>query len=122
MTENIELEAGSTTQIGFKGKSFFLFVPRTNEPLEGNRARPQADGHLGIVEPVRGETEVCLKEGNAEPVRVENAPFAGTGGFNPAKRHRTPAAVVPGKVKKPPPQKNRGTDRVDEHQASHRTL
>ena len=121
MTEHVKLEAGGATEVRFKGKSFFLFVPGADEPFEGDRTRSQADSHLGVIEPVRREAEAGLEKSNAQPMRIKDAAFAGTGGFNPAQGRRSLAAIVAGKVKKPRPQQNRCTDRVDEHQASHRT-
>lgn len=122
MTEDVELEGWRTTQVRFERQSLLLFVPCAYKPTEGNRAWPQADRDLGIVEPVGSEAEPSLKKCNAQPVGVEDSSFGGARRFYPAKRQCTLATVVAGKVKEPRREQNCCSNRVDEDQSSQRNL
>ena len=122
MTEHIKMEGGSAVQVSFKSKSFFLLVPDADKPLEGDGPGPQADGHPGIVEPVRGKAEAGVKLGHAQPTGVQHMAFAGTRGLHPAQGGGTLAAVIARKIEKPHPQQDDRTKRVNEHHASHKGL
>jgi len=67
MTEHIEMEAGRAVQVRFKSKSLFLLVPDTDEPLERDGPRSQADGYPGVIEPVGRKPEAGLKKSLAQP-------------------------------------------------------
>src|ERR1700730_12436077 len=120
MPENVQPKAGSAVQIGLKGQSLLLPVPRADEPFEGNRPRFQADGYSRIVEPVRREAEAGLQKSHTQPPRIQDFSLVATRRFHPAQRIRSPAPVIAGEVEKPCHQEKNRTERVDEHQASHK--
>lgn len=101
MTEDIEMEAGRVVQVSLKSKRLFLPVPDAEKPLERDGARPQPDGHPGVIEPVGGKTETRLKKSLAQPTSVQHLAFTGTGSFNQVQRRSTLAAVVARKIEKP---------------------
>ena len=122
MTKHVQVEAGGAVQVSLKSKSFLLFVPDADKPIEGDRAGSQADSHPGVIEPVSGEAETGLEKSQAQPTGVQHLALAGTGGLDPVQGHGTFPAVITGKIEKPHREQGNRTERVDEHQTSHRDL
>ena len=121
MAEDIQPEARSAIQIGFKSKRFFLPLPNADKPLEGDGAGSQSYRDSGIIEPVRDEAESRLEKSYSQPTRLEESAAVGACRFHPTQCQGTFFAVIAGKVEKPHRQQDSRTERVDEHQASHRT-
>ena len=57
MADDVEMEAGWKSHVGFEGESFLLLAVAAQSPLHRERARQEADGKVGFFKPARGEMQ-----------------------------------------------------------------
>jgi hypothetical protein len=69
---------------------------------------------------VSGKAKPGLQKRHTPPARIHDSNRVGAGGFDPAQSFGASMPVVTGKVKKPRPQQDDRTERVNKHQASHK--
>src|ERR1035441_9338594 len=94
MAHHFEMEAGRSTQVGFKGQRLFLFVVAAQQPLDRQGTRTELHGDVGVFEAAGRELQAGMQAGTVEPVRVEDSSFTGAGGLYPAQRFGSFATVV----------------------------
>jgi len=120
MTHNFQMKAGRAAQIGFERESFFLLAKTTQNPLYRKGARQKLKSNARIFKAAGGELQPGVQARSAQPMKIENAPFAGAGRLNPAQGFCSLAAVVSGKNQVPHPESRGRTDDIDRNQAPHK--
>src|SRR5260221_13325475 len=74
MTDDVEMEAGRETHVGFESECFLLLAPAAHNPLHRERARKQANGEMGILKPTRGKMKRGREPGAASlPSQIGDA-------------------------------------------------
>ncbi len=114
MAHDFQMEAGRAAQVGLEGQCFFLLVVVAQQPVNRQGARPELHGDVGVFEAAGRELQAGMQAGTVQPVRVEDASFAGAGRLHPAQRFGPFAAVVGGKEEIPHPQDRNRADHVND--------
>src|SRR5258708_36779491 len=95
MTDDVEMEAGGETHVGFESECFLLLAPTAHNPLHRERARQQTNGEMGILKPTRGKMKSGLEPGAASlPSQIGDAAFSKACRPPPPPHHRGGAPVA----------------------------
>src|SRR5271154_3876881 len=77
MADDIEMKSRRKSHVGFESERLLLLAPATQGPMHWKRARQQANGKTGILEPARGKIKRGLQPRTAGlPSQIHQAAFA----------------------------------------------
>ena len=96
MPHDFEMETGRAAKIGFECERFFLLAHAVQNPVHGQRPRPEFHRDVGIFKTAGREVQASTQAVTVKPARIEDASFSGTRGLDPAESLRTSAAIVRG--------------------------
>ena len=121
VTDDIEMEAGRKSHVGFERKRFLLLAPATQGPLDGQRPGQQANGKTSVLKPAGGKMEGGFEPRAAGlPAQIRDVALSQACRLQPLQHVTRAAAVV---MHKPgiPEEENYECchDYVDENETAH---
>src|SRR5258708_1336107 len=120
MTDDVEMEAGRETHVGFESECFLLLAPAAHNPLHRERARQQANGEMGILKPTRGKMKRGLEPGAASlPSQIGDAAFSKACRLHPLQHIGRPPTIVVDKPEIPQDEERARNDHVNENETPH---
>src|SRR5258708_15856025 len=120
MTDDVEMEAGGETHVGFESECFLLLAPTAHNPLHRERARQQTNGEMGILKPTRGKMKSGLEPGAASlPSQIGDAAFSKACRLHPLQHICCPPPIVVDKPEVPQDEQRARNEHANENETPH---